>query len=451
MPGRNIGTLAVASSLGAAPRKLLENVEYADWAPKGRDLAVVHQIDGKSVLEYPMGTVRYQTAGWISNPRVARDGKRIAFLEHPIAGDDRASVRLLETDGRVRTISDGWGTALGLAWSPDEREVWVSGTMHVEPVPIYAISLDGKVRPLVRTAGQLRILDVDADGRILVGRQDRKVGLSFRAADGDERDLSLLGTSALAGLSADGSTVLFTEAGQAGGFAYSACVRKTDGSPAVRLGEGMAQALSPDLAWAVVMQFAPAPRLVLVPTGPGKERAIDTTGLGTCHQSTFFPDGKRLLFACAEEGHGTRLYVQDLRGGKARAISGEGVTHSLQPIPVSPDGKWAAAVETDWQIRLYPVEGGEPHVIPGVQPGVVPIRFTKDSRSLFAMRLDRVPAEILKIDPATGAATKWSTLVPRDPAGIQGFPCVDLSEDGTKMAYSYGRFLAELYVVSGVR
>jgi Tol biopolymer transport system component len=448
MPGRNIGTLALASSLAAAPRKLLENVEYADWAPNGRDLAVVHEVEGKAVLEYPIGTARYSTAGWISNPRIARDGKRIAFLEHPIAGDDRASVRLLDADGKARMISDGWGTALGLAWSPDERELWVSGTMRVEPVPIYAVGLDGKSRPLVRTAGQLRILDVAADGRILVSRQDRKVGISFRTTDGKERDLSLLGASALAGLSADGSTILFTEAGQAGGFAYSACLRKTDGSPPVHLGDGMAQTMSPDLGWAVILQVAPAPHLVLMPTGPGQERVIDTNGLGICHQSTFLPDGKRIVSACAEEGHGTRLYVKDVAGGEARAISGEGIAHSLQPIPVSPDGKWVAAVGADWQIRVYPVDGGEPQPIPGVSPGTVPVRWSKDSRSLFAFRPDQVPSPILKINPVTGASTIWHTLAPADPAGIQGFPSIDLTEDGA-IAYSYGRFLAELYVVSG--
>jgi eukaryotic-like serine/threonine-protein kinase len=451
MPGRTIGTLAMASSMGVAPRRLLENVEYADWGPDGRSLAIVHDVGGQSVLEYPIGTARHSSAGWISHPRVARDGKTIAFLEHPIAGDDRAAVRVLDAGGKARTLSDGWNTAHGLAWSPDEKEVWVSGTSGVEPAPVYAVSLTGGVRPVVRTAGNVRLLDVAADGRMLVSTQDRKVGISFRAGDGSERNLSLLGASVMAGLSADGTAVLFTEAGTAGGFAYSACLRKTDGSPPVRLGDGMAQALSPDQAWALVLQVAPSPQLVLVPTGPGQARTIDSQGLGTCHQSSFLPDGKRIVSACSEEGHGTRLYVYDLAGGKPRAISPEGIVHGLQPNPVSPDGKWVAAVGPDWQIHLYSADGGEERPVRGTAPGVLPIRFTKDGRQLYVARVDQVPAKILKVDPTTGVSTLWKTLMPADPAGVQGFPAIALSEDGNAMAYSYARFLSDLYVITGAR
>jgi Tol biopolymer transport system component len=451
MPGRTMGTLALASSMGVAPRRVLEDVAYADWGPHGRDLAVAHEVGGRSQLEYPIGTVRYASPGWISHLRVSRDGKRIAFFEHPIAGDDRGAVALLDADGKVRTLRDGWNTGQGLSWSPDEREIWVSGTVGEEPVSIYAVSLEGKLRPLVRTAGALRLLDVAADGRLLAIRQDRRVGISFRPAAGNERDLSLLGSSPLAALSDDGSAVLFTEAGDAGGVAYSACLRKTDGSPAVRLGDGFALALSPDLAWAMVMQVVPAPHLVLMPTGPGQARTIDTAGIGTCHQSTFLPDGKRVVSVCSEAGQGTRLYVQDLAGGKARAISPDGIVHGLQANPVSPDGKWVAAVAADWQIRLYPIDGGDPRVVRGLSPGLLPIRWSSDGRYLYAVRVDLAPTPIQKVDLESGVATTWRTLAPLDPAGVHGFPSVALSRDGKEMAYTYARFSSELYLVTGVR
>jgi len=45
--------------------------------------------------------------------------------------------------------------------------------------------------------------------------------------------------------------MLIEEDGDGGGPNYSVYLRKTDGSAAVRLGEGRAIALSPDSAWVV--------------------------------------------------------------------------------------------------------------------------------------------------------------------------------------------------------
>ena len=55
------GTLARVSATGGAPRELLENVEYADWSPDGKDLAIVRIKNGKCRLEFPTGKVLYET------------------------------------------------------------------------------------------------------------------------------------------------------------------------------------------------------------------------------------------------------------------------------------------------------------------------------------------------------------------------------------------------------
>src|SRR5271156_3679730 len=77
-----VGTLARLPVGGGAPRPVLDSVQYADWAPDGKDFAVVRFVPASHVyrLEYPVGKVLYETAGWISHPRFSRDGKRIAFL-----------------------------------------------------------------------------------------------------------------------------------------------------------------------------------------------------------------------------------------------------------------------------------------------------------------------------------------------------------------------------------
>jgi Tol biopolymer transport system component len=204
------------------------------------------------------------------------------------------------------------------------------------------------------------------------------------------------------------------------------------------------------MAWAIVLQPAPTPRLVLVPTGPGQARTIDHH-LETCHQASFLPDGKRVVLVGSEAGHAPRLYVQDLTSASRRTISPEGIAPGVQAVPVSPDGAWIAAVADDWRMHLYPVDGGDPRPVPGAEPGLVPIQWSSDGRYLFAARLDHVPLEIRRVDLQGGQATAWTSFTARDPAGIHGFPSVALTADGRAVAYTYARFLSELYVVTGVR
>jgi eukaryotic-like serine/threonine-protein kinase len=64
------GTLASVPLGGDAPRPIMTDVQDADWSPDGTNLAVVHIVSGRYRLEYPLGAVRYETDGWISQPRV---------------------------------------------------------------------------------------------------------------------------------------------------------------------------------------------------------------------------------------------------------------------------------------------------------------------------------------------------------------------------------------------
>jgi hypothetical protein len=84
----SMGTLARAPLAGGAPREVLEDIQWADWSPDGNNLAVVRDVGGRNRLEYPIGRVIYDTGGWISHPRVSPKGDWIAFLDHPMQGDD---------------------------------------------------------------------------------------------------------------------------------------------------------------------------------------------------------------------------------------------------------------------------------------------------------------------------------------------------------------------------
>ena len=75
-----VGTLARVPLTGGSPKEILQEVTYAEWAPRSTDLAVVHRVGGKDRLEFPIGKVLYETSGWIQGPRFSPDGTLIAFL-----------------------------------------------------------------------------------------------------------------------------------------------------------------------------------------------------------------------------------------------------------------------------------------------------------------------------------------------------------------------------------
>jgi hypothetical protein len=181
-------------------------------------------------------------------------------------------------------------------------------------------------------------------------------------ADGRARTLTWLDWSRGPLLSDDGATVAFTEEAEGGGAGYSVFMRRTDGSPAVRLGEGEGLAVSPDGKWVLsaLIRLNPIP-LILLPTGAGEARPLPGDAID--HDSVpaaFSPDGRRIVFVGHERAHGRRTWLQDLDGGKARAITPEGVVGSV----LSPDGRLLAAVDASQKVALYPVDGGPSRPVP---------------------------------------------------------------------------------------
>ena len=258
----NMGTLARAPLAGGAPRDVLERVQWADWGPDGSNLAVVRDSGGKNRLEYPIGKPLYETGGWIGHPRVSPKGDLIAFLDHPIQGDDAGSVAMVDLKGNKKVLTGEWFTVQGLAWSPEGKEIWFTASKTGTDRTLYAVTLDGKERMVLRLPGALMLLDIAKDGRVLLMRASwRRELIGVSGSDLKERELSWLDYSYPADLSADGKTLLFDEEGgggalsysKSGGLSYAVYIRKTDGSPAVLLGEGGARALSPDGKWVITV------------------------------------------------------------------------------------------------------------------------------------------------------------------------------------------------------
>ena len=447
IPFGAVGTLARVSVAGGAPREILRDVAWADWSPDGKALAVVREVAGTNRLEYPQGTLLFETKGQISDPRVSPGGDSVAFIEHPILGDTAGSVLLVDRSGHKRVLAPGWPDVGGLAWAPRGKEVWFTASKVGWAGSLLGVTPEGRQREIERAPGGILLKDISRDGKLLIDRQTHRAGIIGRiAGESQERELSWLDYSFLRDLSADGSTLLFDEEGEGGGAESSVYIRKTDGSAAIRLGEGVAQALSPDGRWALTMTLSPS-RLRLLPTGPGDAKDLTQPGFTYQYGARFLPDGRRIVFRASEAGHGVRYYVQDLERGKPHPFCPGGVGGA---VVVTPDGRFVSSTGADGSSVLFPVDGGPPRPFAGLETGDVPHQWSPDGKTLY-VRNGALPARLYRIDTSSNKREFWRELMPSDPAGILAIRTIRITGDGASCFYGYTRHLSDLYLVEGVK
>jgi eukaryotic-like serine/threonine-protein kinase len=439
---------------GGAPRELIENIRDGDWRPDGSALAIVRRHGEARWLEFPPGTPVYKAPAGVvmDSPRFSPAGDRIAFIERPEGGNALAnagtsSLAVVDLSGHKQVLSEGWGDLIGLAWHPKTGEIWFTGREaegRFGGLALHAVDLSGKQRFVQMAPGVLRLEDVAADGRVLLIRQEYPLAVTcLPPGESRERDLSWLDYSAGVDLSDDGKTMLLAEGGLGAGAKGAVYVRKTDGSPAVRLADGAAFALSPDQRWAVTTSATSPDRLLLVPTGAGEPRTLAAPGF-RYEAAQFLPDGKRVAFQ-ARLGTEGRIYVQDLAGGSPRPLNAT----ELALGPISPDGKWVAANGAAGAMAL-PLDGGPPRPLRGVSPDETLLRWDSSGRELFVAG-PGVPSKVDRLDPDTGKRTHWRSLGPSDKAGVEGLTKIVLTPDGRSYCYTFLRSLGTLFVVTDLR
>ena len=444
------GTLATVPMGGAAPREVLQDVTGADWAPDGQSFAVVHLVAGKSRLEYPIGKMLFETTGWISYPRVSRDGRMVAFLHHPLLQDDRGSVMVVDRARKSRVLSDGWEAEQGLAWSSKGDEVWFSAAQAGAGLNVQSATLSGKTREVLTGAGGIRLLDIAPDGRLLISRSESQSTVAASIAGTPERDLSGSDLSFAPNLSNDGKRILFSDSSESSGGLYAVCLRNTDGSPVIRLGHGLAFGLSPDGAWVWAALLKTPPEVELLPTGPGEARRPESANIESYVGMGWMPNSQEFIFAGNEPGHGTRFYIQSISNGKARPLTAEGFSSIGRSIPISPDGKQFVAFDQNAQAwNLCPVENGKCGPLIGSEQHDKPVQWSTDGNYIYASRAQPVPS-YWRIELATGYRHLWKQVAIADPVGVHGISPESITPDGKSFAYRYRRRLDQLYVVNGV-
>jgi len=440
------GPLAVVPSLGSAPRDLLEDVSCADWSPDGQTLAIVRHVGGEDRLEMPPGHVLVKTSGWFADIRVSPDGHRIACTEHSVVYDARGSVAVVETAGRKTTLTSEFANVVGVAWSPNGREIWFSAAATGNRQRLFAVTLGGRLRTVAQFPASIILQDVTPDGRVLLLSERPQAGIRGRSsADDKERELGWLDFPWPRALSPDGKMLLLDDMGETAARTYTVYLRRMDGSPPVRLGEGAGCALSPDGRWALAIHYGPPHRLVLIPTGSGDTLSLPRGPLETYQNANWLPDGRRIVFVGAERGRPQRTWVQELRGGLPTPVTPEGTVG----VTTSPDGRWVAAVTRDSTLMLSPLQGGEPRFVAKLAFREAVSEWSADGRTLLVSHPGR-RLEVFGIDVQSGKRRLWKTFEVPDPAGVRASNFI-ATRDARSYAYGYMRILDELYLVEGLK
>jgi len=439
--GPRLGILAEAPLAGAAPRELFENVSSAAWSPDGKSLAVSRKFGSKTRLEFPVGRVLDENnQDAYQHLSIAPSGDRVAFVRI-------RNLHVSEPNGRIRDLGE---RPLELAWCRATNEIWFN-TVAGGTTELFAIAPGRSKRRVTTLPGDFVLHDISADGRVLLARvSESSEILGDFPGEAHPRNLSHLDRSVAVALAPTGDSLLFNEVGQSG--RRGVYLRQTDGSPPKRLADGWGWALSPDGKF-VLSSFQPDPEMFLVPTGPGEPRSVDTPGVRRGGEMGFFPDGRRIFFMAAAPGQGRRAWVQDLAGGKPRAITPPGV---VTPV-LSGDGRFLSAVASDGDLYVYPTDGTAAYKVVGLRPGERQTQWTADGKFLYVRGTEDSregePAitRVYRLDPLTGRRELWKEIRPVNPSAGGAIGRILFSADGKTCVYTHHRYSSELFLVEGLK
>lgn len=450
----HVGTLARAPANGGPPREILEAVWDADISRDGKQFAVVRKPAGPQQLEYPIGKVLCKTTGYISHPRISPDGQRVAFLEHPLFGDDRGYVAVVELNGDTKRLTAEAAAVDGLAWSPDGKEIWYAATgseTRSAERTVHAVTVNGKARKVFGVPGDVTVWDIAADGRLLFTQENiGSAQLVASPVTAPERNVTVLGHGVDGIVSSDGKTVAFTESGPGAPDDYLVFFRRLESPAAVELGEGDILGMTPDGKYVVALVPSQPTKLRILPTGAGEARTFDTApvqvGPGTV---SWMPGGKEFVFLGHEGIAPPRAYRVSLDGGPASPLtSREGAQFWNQ---ISPDGKFvlqgtSIGMESGQNVILD-LATGQVRPAP-IEEGEEPIGWDQDGQHIFVVHEGDGSAIIFRVEAFTGRREVWKQIKPADPAGTLSLSHFYVTPSGNAYAYSAERVLSSLYVYS---
>ena len=482
------GMLAQVGGEGGAVKEIQDHVLNAAWDGPGLATLTCNDQDLLK-LEFPAGKVLLQadaSSRVIRFMRLSRDGKRMAVVDADGVNTSKGVVFDRKGGRTVLFVKPGdasGDTITGMAWGPN-GDLWYSELVGDQTL-VWAQPVGGRRRMLWRGEGTQALMDVSAQGRVLLANHQVRRGVLVRkAGEAQARDISVGSSSQLTGMSADGQALLIMESPilDGGTPLDRTYLYNLEGGPAIQVAKGTPWTLSPDGHWAQI-QFSgfepgdldPAitaafrqagldpkgalnaagqvPYLLFVPTGAGYPFAIALPkaldgGVGFAY---LHPDGRRVLFNGGGK-EGSFWYEVDRHGGAPKAFTPPGYGKQFVGLaPLSPDGRRFITIRGE-RFYVQPLVGGEPQPIAHLRPDERPLGWGQDSASIY-LRSEQwmLPVTVTQMNLATGARREVFRFMPGDPSGILMFRSVLLSPDGKVCALDYVRQLSDLYLVDGLK
>jgi len=441
------GTLARMPLDGGAPRPILEDVYEADISRDGKEFAVVRREHGKQRLEYPIGKLLYETGGWINDVRISPDGKRIAFIDHPLAPDDRGAVALVTREGEFKRLTPVYPTGRSLCWSPDGKEVWYTASLYGDDSGLYAVTPSGRNRTVVRAPTELVLQDISASGRVLLESVRFQIEMGIKGS-GEAQARDVDSSVDLGSMSIDGKWIVYN---RFEGTDYKIYLRKTDGTAPVKIGDGYGDGITADTSLIAAARNDEPHKLFLYPTGAAEPRALDlgelTAGFGTYENDvTFSRDGHWVLLSALNPQGEVRDYLVDMHSGKPRPVTPAGCRGGK----LSPDGARAVTLEISSQkYLLVDIASGQTRELPGIEKDEEVMSWNQDGSSVVVWNQD-LPARISLVNVESGKRELVQTAAPLTMLGSM-YARMVTSADGKTVAYRHRRGLYAIYIADGLK
>ena len=457
--GVQCGSLFGLPLAGGAQREWVSTgVWGACQGPQAGELAaVIGEYAGEIRLEWPLGRVVLKGLDTLRCLRIRDD--LLAFFQEQGDLTEDGNLNLIDRNGKVRALTAVQGFT-GLAWGPRGGEVWIS-TYRDGESRLLAVDLSGRTRTLLRHAGRLEIQDVDATGRVLAALHSYQ-RQTFGRGHGEsrDRDLGWLDAQATMGLTADGNSALLAPLGEWSRVDGTLYLRPLSGGPAQSLGLGQRQStISADGKWVVTCTLEPVFSVVVIPTGAGSPRRIPIPDFtGNDLRVDLLPDGKTAVVWGRRHQEAFAFYALDLDSGNLRKITPPGASPFAYQTLLSPDGGWIAYTHADGQSRIgeLPIEisrtdGTGTRAVLSLPRGEAISGWGPDLSSLMVWDRNRLPAEVDRVDLATGRRTRVLTVLPADPVGIPGIQGLQTTPDALAYTYNVTRKLSELFLIEGLK
>jgi DNA-binding winged helix-turn-helix (wHTH) protein len=428
---------------GGAPRPISDRAEGADWAPDGT-LCVVTEGNSASTVEFPAGRKIYTSSGWIASPRVSPRGSDVAFLEHPVKGDDAGQVVVVNSSGEAHVLSSGWASAVGLAWHPAGREVWFTAAGSGSNRSLMAVNLRGRVRQVATVPGDLQLKDIDPSGKVLIAHTTQHMTMLLgNLNEKSERDISWLDWSRAVAITRDGKAVLFDESGEGGGKQYRVYLYRTETHSAERLGEGRAMDLSDDGQWALTQSVSDPTKVTLVSVSAAQPKPISGRGLAY-RWAKFFPTGKEILFAGNYPKQSPGIYRQGIADMKPTLVKS-----GLEFDDAIIDDNGRTAVGSDGsQIVVLDLSNGNTRSIK-TQRFVWPTSFI-DAQTILTRHQDNGSVVLETLNLTSGQLTSYRRYaLPEMTGGSSHSLPLYVAKDLRTFVYSRMQSLSDLFAVSG--